>query len=145
MKPGKNKGNRARSIIVMLAVIIVTGGSLWVFQGCEGFGDNFDTIDGVWQVNEDSKDFGYQSYEVMISYSANDSSKIEIKNFYNLGTGIKVIANIIFWDVSIQHSAGGFSFNGSGVISGDMRQIDLTYTANDGSGSPDNVTATFTR
>ena len=145
MKPGKNKRNTYRSIIYTLVIVLITGGSLWVFQACEGFGDNFDTIDGVWQVNEDSRDFGYQSYEVMISYSANDSSKIEIKNFYNLGSGIKVIANIIYWDVSIQHSAGGFNFNGTGVISGDMRQIDFSYTANDGSGSPDNVTATYTR
>lgn len=145
MIPGNRRRNINRSIRIRWVTALFIGISLVAFQACEGFGENYETIDGVWQVNENSKDFGYQAYEVMIAYAANDSSQIEIRNFYNLGSGIKVIANIIYWDVSIQNSAGGFTFNGSGVISGDMKQIDLVYTANDGSGGIDEVTATYTR
>ena len=145
MKPGNRKLHIYRTILMRLAFASFIGIPLFVFQACEGFGDNYETVDGVWQVNENSKDFGYQAYEVMISYAAKDSSQIEIRNFYNLGSGIKVVADIDFWDVSLQHSAGGFSFIGTGIISGNMKQIDLAYTANDGSGSVDEVTATYTR
>ena len=143
MKPGNRNAPGTGFIWFTVYVFIVL--FVFLFQACEGFGDNYETLDGVWQVNENSKDFGYQAYEVSISYSGTDSSKIEIRNFYNLGSGIKVLANINIWDVSIQQATGGFTFIGTGVISGNMKQIDLSYTANDGSGSVDEVTATYTR
>ena len=145
MKTGNENRKAPRTGFIRFTAYLFIVLFVSLFQACEGFGDNYETLDGVWQVNESSKDFGYQAYEVSISYSGTDSSKIEIRNFYNLGSGIKVLASINIWDVSIQQTTGGFTFIGTGVISGNMKQIDLSYTANDGSGSPDNVTATYTR
>jgi len=131
-------------MLVWIVVTIIT--LLFWLSGCETLGDGPDTLEGTWQCKENSQIYGYQAYDVTISIVKTDSNKIEINNFYNLGYGRKVVGEVDFWDIQIpSQTVEGFSFNGDGVISGNKRKIDWSYTVDDGSGILDHVTATFSR
>ena len=131
---------------ILVCIVVTTITLLFWLPGCETLGDGPDTLEGAWQCKENSQIYGYQAYDVTISIVKTDSNKIEINNFYNLGYGRKVVGEVDFWDIQIlSQTVEGFNFNGDGVISGNKRKIDWSYTVDDGSGIPDHVTATFSR
>ncbi len=111
---------------------------------CEPFGDEADTLEGVWNCTENSSEYGYQAYEVNITYLKSDSSQIGIDNFYNLGSGKVAVADIDIWDLELNtQTIDGFIISGRGTISGNLKKIDITYQVDDGSGTIDNVTSSY--
>jgi hypothetical protein len=77
----------------------------------------------------------------------NDSSKVLIDNFYNLGYGKQAEANINN-DYSIlipSQEVDGFLISGSGTIDHGLKQINLSYITDDQGGLIDTVTAVYTR
>ena len=106
-----------------------------------------DSIDGTWQVEEVSEVFGSQQYNVEISKSQDDSTKIFIDNFYNLGWGNKVYGYVEDdYYISIPSQLiDDQTVSGNGEISDSYELIDFVYAANDGSGEIDSCTATYTK
>lgn len=131
-----------RGLLVML-IFSVFG--LAGLVSCEDLQGGPDTLDGTWRCQEESQVFGFQAYDVQISYLPNDSTVIRMSNFYNLGAGKVVTGVVDLWDVTINaQTVEGLVFNGSGVIAGNLKRIDFSYTVFDGQ-STDVVSATFTR
>jgi hypothetical protein len=117
---------------------------LLILSGCESLNDEPETLEGTWNCTENSSIYGYQTYEVKISYLKADSSQIGINNFYNLGSGNRTVANVDIWNLTINSQViDGFRISGSGTISGDLKRISMTYQVDDGSGTIDHVTATY--
>ncbi len=101
-----------------------------------------------WSVDESS-----QIYKSMQSkYTAqilkdNDSSKVLIDNFYNLGYGKQAQA-IINENYSVtipSQEVDGFLVSGSGTIDHGLKRIDFSYITDDQGGIIDTVTAVYTR
>lgn len=106
-----------------------------------------DSIEGTWQVEENSQVFGNQQYNVEIKKATGDSAKIIIDNFYNLGWGNSVYAYVEDdYYISVPSQLlDDQTVSGNGEISDTYKLIDFVYAANDGSGEIDSVTATFTK
>ncbi len=136
--PGFQK--RFKYLLPGITIILLFLGS------CEPFNDEADTLEGVWNCTENSSEYGYQAYEVNISYLKSDSSRIGIDNFYNLGKGKMATADIDIWDLSLRtQTIDGFIITGSGTISGDLKKLKITYQVDDGSGTIDKVISSYER
>jgi hypothetical protein len=110
--------------------------------------DPRDEIIGKWKCSETGDIFGQQNYDVNISKHEQDSSKVYIDNFYFLGDGKYVYAIMTDLSLSIPTQTienDGHIVSGNGTISSNYKTITLTYTANDGSGEIDNISATYTK
>lgn len=121
----------------------------FIFQACVQ--DLLDTSDmaskitGVWRCEEKSSIYGTSTFQVTISKSSTDNTKVLIDNFYQLGSGKTISAWVESFSVNIaQQEIDGNIINGTGVISSNGKQIELSYTVNDKSNQTDNVTATLT-
>jgi len=68
-----------------------------------------------------------------------------IDNFYGLQTAAR--ANVVGMSLIIpnQNLEGDFDVSGSGIISSNHKEIDMTYEVDDGSGVIDNATALYTK
>jgi hypothetical protein len=88
-------------------------------------------LNGTWHVEENSQLYGIQHYDTRITQI--DSAKIEINNFYNIGSASYVTATVNGLEIAISgQKVGGYVFSGSGEISADYNSIIFTFTANDG-------------
>ncbi|MEQ9261698.1 MAG: hypothetical protein RLP14_00920 [Owenweeksia sp.] len=111
--------------------------------------DNDDDINfiaeytGTWDCKENTGINAPQVYKLSIQRGINDQ-EIIINNLYNLsGTAVK--ANINGFSLTIpQQTSDGVSFSGSGSAGAEFQEINLNFTANDGSGD-DKVSAVLTR
>jgi hypothetical protein len=103
-------------------------------------GTTIENITGKWSCSETSQQFGSSTYEVEISQSASSSTQVRIKNFYQLpGASVNVNVNGNSLTIPTQ-TVQSFVFSGSGTIVNQNR-INLTYTADDGGGVLDQVSA----
>ena len=101
-----------------------------------------DQLAGSWSVVEDNNLKSTEYYTVKISKSPSDTSKIRISNFYGID-GI-VEASISDFDLSIPgQTVEGFTFEGNGVLSSNMKKIEWSYTVDHNNGFIDLVTATY--
>lgn len=107
------------------------------------------SLKGEWDVSE-SGPYGNTTYDVNISISAQDSSRIFIYNFYDLGD--EVTANVEGHQINLVeeqkvsfHTTSYIIVSGSGTITDDYRNIDWRYQVDDGSGDVEDVTATYTK
>ena len=99
---------------------------------------------GNWTCNEYEGDFAPQTYnvEVLATGSGND---VIIRGLYNQGTGFDVAASVSGSNIDIPtQTEDGFTLAGFGTINDNLNRVELTFTADDGSG-PDNVKATWLR
>lgn len=98
---------------------------------------------GTWVVNETSSVFGTSAYQVTVSNHPDNEEQIQIANFYNIGAGTRVNANVNNNSLNIPNqSVSGQMITGSGNFQNNT--ITVNFTANDGQVN-DNVTAQFTR
>jgi len=127
---------------------------LMILSGCEVADDLLGNeviseIEGEWSVDETSEVFGKKStlsvYTVTISPDPDNLNGIIIDNFYNVG--ISVRANVSGSSITIpnQEAEDGYTVYGSGTISGNRNEIDMSYVVNDGSAQDDNCTADYTK
>jgi hypothetical protein len=122
-------------------------------QSCEiaseltGAAATIDKIEGEWSCDEESSIYKATAevYTVYISPDPDNASGVLIDNFYGLQTAAR--ANVVGMSLIISNQIleGGFEVSGSGVISANYREIDMTYQVDDGSGVVDNVTALYTK
>lgn len=128
-----------------------------LLTGCEKNPVNPEDIEllkGRWSVEEESEYFKSQQYiyEVTISISPQDFSRIIISNFYQLGTNAEAIGEVQGNRIQLLEnqtiSGYGESYaviSGDGTITDDFQNINWSYSVDDGSGNPDNATAIYTK
>ena len=113
-----------------------------------------EALEGRWKVDETSEIYKSTAsvYYANISIAPNDSSRIIISNFYNLGSGNEVIGIVegnrieLVANQEYTHLSSTYIFkNGTGRIATDYQSIQWEYTVDDQSGILDHVTATYTR
>jgi hypothetical protein len=106
-------------------------------------------IEGQWSCDETSEIYKSTAeiFAVYISPDQDDSTKVLIDNFYELGYDVSVVATVsnrnLF--ISSQKVGDGYTIIGSGTISSNYNEINWNYSVEDGSGQVDNVTATYTK
>jgi hypothetical protein len=121
-----------------------------VFAGCIPEEGNPD-LSGTWSCTETSQIFlkntkGTSVYTVTFSRDAVNSDKYYIDNIYKLGSGIKVSVIKNGYSISLpRQTADNIVFEGSGTINEAFDLINMTYTADDGGGVVDHVTAEYSR
>ena len=99
---------------------------------------------GSWTCDEYEGDFAPQTYIVQVEAFGNNN-QIHIYGFYNVGNGQPVLAEVQSNSIFIYNQmVDGIEFSGSGRMLESLDQVDLTFTANDGSGI-DHVRATWYR
>jgi hypothetical protein len=126
---------------------------VFILSGCEDFpifpaGDNpRDKVSGLWLCDESGVYLksALETYYVEIDPHPNDSSKVIISNFFNINDDAEAIISGTKITLTIQTLQGGFTVNGSGVISKNYTQIDWLYYVDDGSGQDYKVTAVYTK
>ncbi len=135
------------SMILVIAAIIALISSCELLD--EGDDTNLDKLEGEWSVNESSSLFKAPTdyYTAYIEPETESSSRYIISNFYDLGFYSSVIAQFGSMRLTISDytTDDGFIINGTGVISSNYKTIEWEYTVDDGSGIPDEVTATYTK
>lgn len=120
-----------------------------LFVSCET--DTEPTIDdyqaeymGIWDCNEKTGINSPQFYEVNIS-AGSDKNSIIINNLYQNGTAITATINGGFsLDIPSQTSEN-ITFIGSGSANANFGQLNLNFTANDGSAIEDVVEAVLVK
>ena len=109
---------------------------------------------GSWTCSETSEIFlkstkgtkGTSIYQVTFEKDALSTDKYYIDNIYKLGNGIKVSVIKSGYAITLpKQTVNGFNFEGSGVINESFDLISMTYTADDGGGQVDHVTAEYSR
>lgn len=105
-------------------------------------------LTGYWSVTEESELFkSTLTYEVYISPDADDENGVIIDNFYDLGDNVWLKAKVAGPVITLgsKTNDGEFTISGSGTVSLNSRTINLTYSADDGSGVPDNCETVYTK
>ena len=109
------------------------------------------TLEGSWSCTETSKIFmdplkGTSIYPVYIAQDISDDNTYYIDNFYQLGEGYEVIVKLSGNTITLeQQTVDGIVFEGSGIVNTGFDVVNLSYTANDGGGQIDQVTAEYSR
>jgi len=132
--------------LIILSTLVFT-------QSCEIAGEltgasaTIDKIEGEWSCDEQSSIYKATAevYVVFISPDPDNASGVIIDNFYGLQTTAK--ANVVGMSLIISNQTldGGFVVSGSGIISSNYKEIDMSYKVDDGSGMIDDVTALYTK
>lgn len=121
-----------------------------LFAGCVPEVGN-PNLAGTWSCTETSQIFlkttkGTSIYQVTLERDAVNTDKYYIDNFYKLGNGVKVSVIKSGYTITLpKQSVDGFVFEGSGTINDTFDLINLSYTADDGGGTIDHVTAEYSR
>jgi len=130
--------------------------TLWVLtfalllSGCIPETGNPD-LAGSWTCSETSEIFlksskGTSVYQVTFSRDAVNADKYYIDNFYKLGNLVRVSVIKNGYSLTLpKQNIDGFVFEGSGSANDAYDLINMTYTADDGGGQVDHVTAEYSR
>lgn len=107
-------------------------------------GDIRDKLVSSWKCQENSATYGTQNYYVDIIKDT-VSGRIIIDNFFNLGLGKSIKANVSGQTITINNQmVEGNLFNGTGSVSANYNSISWSYTFDEGNG-PENVSAVYTK
>jgi len=134
---------------------LLTAFSLMLF-GCQPDDTNPDSpneslrnkIIDTWSVDESSQIYkSLQSKYTAQILKDNDSSKVLIDNFYNLGYGkqAQVVVHDNYTITIPSQEVDGFLISGSGTIDHGLNRIDFSYITDDQGGLVDTVSAVYTR
>jgi hypothetical protein len=98
---------------------------------------------GTWNVAEQVNQVSNPGYTSVVSIDTANTSKIVIKNVYNLGSSVSIKALVAGNSLSIdQQDASGILIQGNGSFSNSSFVLNLSVNEGDG---PLSVTATYTR
>ena len=109
------------------------------------------SLEGSWTCTETSKIFmkslkGTSIYPVYIAQDFVDDNTYYIDNFYQLGEGYQVKIRLNNNTITIEkQSVDDIVFEGSGTVNPGFDNIKISYTADDGGGEIDQVTAEYSR
>jgi hypothetical protein len=107
--------------------------------------DPRDKFVGSWICNETSNQNGISTYNVTISLNPGNTSQIQLANFYQIGSGIKLYAVVANNNATVpEQTASGLSIKGSGNYNTSTNKINWTYYVNDGA-DLDTCTAVYSK
>jgi len=99
---------------------------------------------GNWTCNEYEGDFAPQTYNVEVTPSGS-SNDVRIYGLYNQGSSFVLSGSVSGQTIYIDNqTVNGITISGFGNINNNLDRVDVTFSANDGSGT-DNVKATWLR
>jgi len=113
--------------------------------------DGVNTLEGSWSCQETSEIFmsnmkGTSIFPVYFAQDIADNQTYYIDNFYQLGTGVEVKVKLSGGVITVEkQKVDGIEFEGSGTVNPSYELINLSYTADDGGGQVDHVTAVYSR
>lgn len=111
--------------------------------------DPRDSFVGEWSVAEENnikKSTNTDYYTVTIEKSANDSTKVFIKNFYAISPGTAVTATVSGDNINIaSQTVSGYTIQGYGSLAFNGKTIGWSYTVDYHNNFIDQVTATYTK
>jgi hypothetical protein len=114
-----------------------------------GTGDDIDKLVDTWKVTEESSPLksGQGAYWVEIEKHPDHQHMIRIYFFHGLGDDVYAEASLNRSTLTLESQVlqGGWTVQGSGEIQTGWNEIHWSYTADDGSGVIDQVTAVYTR
>ncbi len=136
---------RAVHIVLPLLMLLVFVGSCQKDDD-PGFATRDDYL-GFWQCDEyDVNQVLVASFQIEIIAHPSDENKVFIDNFTHLGQGFQAEAEIENTSIVIpQQLVSGAAVGGSGFITNALTGMDLQYTFDDGSGQPENISATCSK
>ena len=112
-------------------------------------GDDRDKLVDTWKVTEESSPLKSEqgAYWVEIEKHPDKQDMVLIYFFHGLGDDVYAEASLSGSTLTLgsQVLQGGWTIQGSGEIQNRWNEINWTYTADDGSGVIDQVTAVYTR
>jgi len=99
---------------------------------------------GNWTCNEYQGDFAPQTYNLEI-YAIGTGEQVGLAGLYNQGPSFVVVAEVSGSSLFIStQTVDGITIAGSGTMTSNLDQINLNFSADDGSGN-DQVKATLLR
>ncbi len=99
---------------------------------------------GSWTCNEYEGDFAPQTYNVDVLPNGGGNGVI-IRGLYNQGNSFDLVGSVSGSTIDIPTQAeDGITIAGFGNINNNLNRVELSFTADDGSG-PDQVKATWLR
>jgi hypothetical protein len=129
-----------KKIIVVLLII-----PIFFLASCEK-DEKRTSVIGTWQCVEVGTVSTPNPYFVDIAYDYNDTTRLILYNFYNIGYSSEIIAEYEGNKITlISQVVGGYSFVGEGVVSSNYKEIEWQYEVDDGSGMIDYVSAVYSR
>jgi hypothetical protein len=134
-------------VVASLVLITLTLASCELAQELTGAAATVAKIEGEWTCDEQSEIYKATAeiFTVAISADPDNPSGVIIDNFYGLSVPAKATVSGMGLIISNQTLEGGFSVSGSGTISSDYKEINLSYIVDDGSGTSDHCTAVLTK
>ncbi|HEX2395824.1 MAG TPA: hypothetical protein VHI78_10780 [Bacteroidales bacterium] len=134
-------------VIIFFSSLAFAAGSCEVADDIVG-NEDVAALEGEWSVDETSEVFDKSTlsvYAVTVSADPDNLNGVIIDNFYNVGISIKATVSGNSLIIPNQNAEDGYTVYGSGTISGNSSEINMSYTVNDGSAQDDNCTAVFTK
>ena len=99
---------------------------------------------GNWTCNEYEGDFAPQTYNVEVT-PFGSGNEVRIYGLYNQGSSFVLSGSVSGKTIYIDNqTVSGIIISGFGNINNNLDRVDVTFSANDGSGT-DNVKATWLR
>jgi hypothetical protein len=134
-------------IVAAFFVLVLAMSSCELAEELTGAAATIAKIEGEWTCDEQSEIYKATAeiYTVTLSADADNPSALIIDNFYGLNVPAKATVAGMSLIISNQTLEGGFAVSGSGTISSDYKEINLSYTVDDGSGTSDHCTAVFSK
>lgn len=140
------KTERSRFFPVII-LLLLTLSSCELAEELTGAAATVAKLEGEWTCDEQSEIYKATSeiYTVTLSADADNPSSVIIDNFY--GLNVPAVATVAGMSLIISNQTldGGFAVSGSGTISSDYKEINFSYTVDDGSGTSDHCTAVYTK
>lgn len=133
---------RVGHIVLPLLMLMVFIGSCKKEED-PGFAIRDDYL-GYWQCDEyDANQLLISTFQVEIIAHPTNENRVFIDNFTNLGQGFQAEAEIDNTSIVIlQQLVSGAAVSGTGFIDKGHTRLEMQYTFDDGSGQPENISAT---
>lgn len=118
------------------------------FQSCQDditdLDDPRDAVAKLWRVT-DNTPTGSLGYDVTISKDAVETTRVLFTNFHNLGTTDKLYATLAGSILTIpsQQLDDMYTIEGSGTVSTDLKNINFSYSVQEGADPANDYTAVF--
>ena len=146
-----NKIKHHLNFIKFQGILVVLAFLAWSCEDLLGpdTGDDRDMLVDTWKVTEESSPLKSEqgAYWVEIEKHPDKQNMVVINFFHGLGDDIYAEATLNGSTLTLgsQVLQGGWTIQGSGEIQKSWNEINWTYTADDGSGVLEQVTAVYTR
>jgi hypothetical protein len=130
--------------IPFLFVLLAFFASCAPEEGPDDPGITAETMEGNWACTETGGS-GTFNYQVSISRIGVSTTQISIANFHNMGSVNQVTANISGTSVTVPAQVvNAVTFKGAGTII-NRNRMNIDYTADDGGGAIESVSAGYSR